>query len=70
MKHFSFLLPIIIAVLLALPGTGIVHKASLDVNAGGTTKGGDVPVIPGFANDPQIAAGNGGKVGEVPVVTG
>lgn len=70
MKRFSVILPFVIAFLLAVPGSGIAHKAALDVNAGGTTKGGDVPVIPGLTDDPQIAAGNGGKVGEVPVVTG
>lgn len=89
MKHLKLLVPIIVAVLFVMSGIG--DKGAFDVNAGGTTKGGDVPVIPGLVadngvgtddggdvpvtpglttRDPQIAAGNGGKVGEVPVVTG
>ena len=46
MKQVSRFLPVVMALMLVF--TGIDKKGSFDINAGGTTKGDDVPVIPGL----------------------
>ncbi|MBI1255837.1 MAG: hypothetical protein GC204_00055 [Chloroflexi bacterium] len=71
MKHISRFLPVALALMLVF--TGVDKKGSFDITAGsGTGKGGDVPVVPGFAasDDISVSAGGTTKGGDVPVIPG